>query len=147
MPSVCDSLIRNSLDSLTASVADIKEYVQPDWVKSALDVICILSFVLSAYAMLQVVWLEYKIKWQRKVKKFVSQCEIHKATLKQNTIPSDIDKKIKDTLNTFLDDIPKIHLIKRYSLKKKIKLLDKKDCDKILLLNNTMIEFKPLTLQ
>ena len=143
----CDSLIQYTLNLLVADVGEVKKLVQPGTFQYVLDILCILSFCFSAWAMLRVALLEDNIKWQRKIKKFIEQCEKHKATLNQANVPSDIDEKISRTLQTFIGDISKIHFRKKKYLNEKIQMLKGSSCDKVQLLDNIIIEFNQLILQ
>ena len=143
----CDSLIQDALDSLAANVGEVRELVQPGVFQCVLNVLCILSFIFSAWAMLKVALLEDNIKWQRKIKKFIEQCENHKKKKKKKNIPSDINERIKNTLQTFVGDISKIHFRKKKYLNKKIQMLNGSSCDKVQLLDNIIIEFNQLILQ
>lgn len=139
----------SSADStaLFNAIFDIKNLISPNYFKYALDVCCIVSVVLSFFAILKVQMINSSLKQQKKYKNFEKSCNDYLNKLDQNYTPSDLNEKIKNTLETFRNELPFYFFFKRHRLKKSLKQIQSSKCDRILLLKNLKTDFQKDILQ
>lgn len=139
----------SSADStaLFNAIFDIKNLISPNYFKYALDICCIVSVVLSFFAILKVQMVNFSLKQQKKYKNFVRSCTDYLKKLEQSYLPSDLNEKIKNTLETFRNELPFYFFFKRHRLKKGLKQIQSNQCDKKLLLENLKTDFQKDLLQ
>ena len=134
----------SSADStaLINAVFNIKEMISPTYFKYALDVCCIVSVILSLFAILKVLMINSSLKQQKKYKIFVACCSDYLKKINQSYTPSDTHEKIKKTITTFKNELPFYFFLKKYSLNKSLKLTQSNQCDYKLLLENLKTDFQ-----
>lgn len=139
----------SSADStaLFNAIFDIKNLISPNYFKYALDICCIVSVVLSFFAILKIQMINFSLKQQKKYTNFVNSCTGYLKKLDQNYPPSDLNEKIKNTLETFRNELPFYFFFKKRRLKKSIKQIQSSQCDRKLLLKNLKTDFQKDLLQ
>ena len=139
----------SSADStaLFNAIFDIKNLISPNYFKYALDICCIVSVVLSFFAILKIQMINFSLKQQKKYTNLVNSCTGYLKKLDQNYPPSDLNEKIKNTLETFRNELPFYFFFKKRRLKKSIKQIQSSQCDRKLLLKNLKTDFQKDLLQ
>lgn len=133
--------------ALFNAIFDIKNLISPNYFKYALDICCIVSVVLSFFAILKIQMINFSLKQQKKYTNFVNSCTGYLKKLDQNYPPSDLNEKIKNTLETFRNELPFYFFFKKRRLKKSIKQIQSSQCDRKLLLKNLKTDFQKDLLQ